>query len=56
MKARLDIRLSPTDAKKLRVVARHGTRSHADAVRHLIAEAYEGIVRGETDAPATERR
>ena len=59
---RIDLRLTPTQSKKLRVVveARGGHRSKSDALRLLIDEEHERVTqaRGETanTAPATSRR
>lgn len=56
MKVRVDVRLSPTDAKKLAKLAREMKRTHADTVRVLIDDAHErmGIERADPE-PTTNR-
>jgi hypothetical protein len=59
MKVRVEVRLSPGDAKKLNVLARARDRHPADTLRVLIAEEHDRLVasRGEVDgsAPTTKR-
>ena len=51
MKERLDVRMTPTEMKRLRAVAIERKRSKADTVRVLIDEEHVRIVasRGETE-------
>lgn len=52
MKDRVDVRLSPTESKRLRVISVERKRSKADTVRVLIDEEHARVVasRGETGA------
>jgi len=55
---RVDLRLTPTEAGKLRAVAKARTTngSKPDALRILIDEAHKGLTRGETSgSPSTKR-
>ena len=50
MKDRVEVRLTPTESKRLRVVASERNRAKADTIRVLIDEEHARIVasRGET--------
>lgn len=40
---KIDVRLSPTEAKKLRAVAAASKRSRSDTMRYLMLEAYDRL-------------